>query len=72
MYDGKAIRGLLALIDDGRIESDFTVLLMHLGGSATVHAYANQFGALLFHSSVESGMCNLLLQLVFLDDVGRI
>ena len=51
VYEGKAIRGLLALIDDGRIESDCRVLLMHLGGSPAVHAYANQFGAPLFRSS---------------------
>lgn len=45
VYEGKALRGLQELVRDGRIESDSNVLLMHLGGTPAVHAYANQFGA---------------------------
>ena len=51
VYEGKAIGGLLALIDDGRIESDCRILLMHLGGSPAVHAHASQFGTPIFQSS---------------------
>ncbi len=46
VYEGKAIRGLLALINDGRLESDCRILLLHLGGTPAVHAYANQFDPL--------------------------
>jgi len=45
VYEGKALRGLLELASNGRIEADSKVLLMHLGGTPAVHAYANQFGA---------------------------
>jgi 1-aminocyclopropane-1-carboxylate deaminase len=45
VYEGKAVRGLLALADDGRFESGSRILLMHLGGTPAVHAYANQFDA---------------------------
>lgn len=44
VYEGKALRGLEKLAADGRFESDSRVLLMHLGGTPAVHAYANQFG----------------------------
>jgi len=44
VYEGKALRGLQALADDGRLEASSKVLLMHLGGTPAVHAYANQFG----------------------------
>jgi len=44
VYEGKALRGLLKLASDGRFESGSKVLLMHLGGTPAVHAYANQFG----------------------------
>jgi len=43
VYEGKAVRGLLALSHEGRFESDSKILLMHLGGTPAVHAYANQF-----------------------------
>ena len=43
VYEGKAIRGLLKLADEGRFESDCRILLMHLGGTPAVHAYASQF-----------------------------
>ena len=45
VYEGKALRGLQKLVRDGRFESDSKVLLMHLGGTPAVHAYADQFGA---------------------------
>ena len=43
VYEGRAIRGLLKLADDGRFESNAKVLLMHLGGSPAIHAYAGHF-----------------------------
>ena len=43
VYEGKAIRGLRELAAKGRFEKGSRVLLMHLGGSPAVHAYANQF-----------------------------
>ena len=43
VYEGKAVRGLLALANVGRFASDSNILLMHLGGTPAVHAYANQF-----------------------------
>ncbi len=51
VYEGKAIRGLMSLADDGRFESDCRILLMHLGGSPAVHAYANQFRPVEFSNS---------------------
>jgi 1-aminocyclopropane-1-carboxylate deaminase len=42
VYEGKAIRGLIELIEQGRIDRSQRVLLMHLGGTHAVHAYANQ------------------------------
>lgn len=44
VYEGRAIRGLLNLADEGRFEKDAKILLMHLGGSPAIHAYAGQFG----------------------------
>ena len=44
VYEGKALRGLDRLIKDDRFDTDAKVLLMHLGGTPAVHAYANQFG----------------------------
>jgi len=43
VYEGKAIRGLRELAAKGRFEKGSKILLMHLGGSPAVHAYANQF-----------------------------
>ena len=43
VYEGRAIRGLLNLADEGRFEKDAKILLMHLGGSPAIHAYAGQF-----------------------------
>ncbi len=44
VYEGKAVRGLSDLAKKGRFEKGSTILLMHLGGTPAVHAYANQFG----------------------------
>ena len=43
--EGKAIRGLLSLAREGYFASGCKILLMHLGGTPAVHAYADQFGA---------------------------
>lgn len=43
VYEGKAIRGLIKLAGEGRFEPDCRILLMHLGGTPAVHAYAGQF-----------------------------
>ncbi|MEO0424974.1 MAG: D-cysteine desulfhydrase family protein [Pseudomonadota bacterium] len=44
VYEGRAIRGLLNLAAEGRFEKSARILLMHLGGSPAIHAYASQFG----------------------------
>jgi 1-aminocyclopropane-1-carboxylate deaminase/D-cysteine desulfhydrase-like pyridoxal-dependent ACC family enzyme len=43
VYEGRAIRGLIDLHAANRFARDETVLLMHLGGSPAIHAYAGQF-----------------------------
>lgn len=43
VYEGKAVCGLLNLAAEGRFEPDCRILLMHLGGTPAVHAYASQF-----------------------------
>ena len=43
VYEAKAVRGLLTLAREGRFEKGSRILLMHLGGSPALHAYANQF-----------------------------
>ncbi len=43
VYEGRAIRGLIDLNAEARFEKDASVLLMHLGGSPAIHAYAGQF-----------------------------
>lgn len=48
VYEGRAIRGLLNLADAGRFERNSKILLMHLGGSPAIHAYARQFGTVQF------------------------
>jgi 1-aminocyclopropane-1-carboxylate deaminase len=45
VYEGKALRGLEKLIRDGRFDPDAPVLVLHLGGTPAVHAYADRFGA---------------------------
>jgi len=44
VYEGKAVRGLLALARKGYFARESKILLMHLGGSPAVHAYANKLG----------------------------
>jgi 1-aminocyclopropane-1-carboxylate deaminase len=46
VYEGRAIAGLLQLADEGRFRRNARILLMHLGGSPAIHAYAGQFGAI--------------------------
>ncbi len=45
VYEAKAVRGLLTLAKEERFKPGERVLLMHLGGSPALHAYANQFEA---------------------------
>lgn len=45
VYEGKAVRALLSLSREGYFSSDSRILLMHLGGSPAIHAYANQFAS---------------------------
>lgn len=45
VYEGRAIQGLLNLADEGRLPESGQILLMHLGGSPAIHAYAGQFEA---------------------------
>jgi len=45
VYEGKALRGLQQLAREGRFAADSKVLLMHLGGTPAIHAYANHLGA---------------------------
>jgi 1-aminocyclopropane-1-carboxylate deaminase len=45
VYEGKALRGLEKLIADGRFEPTAKILLLHLGGTPAIHAYADHFGA---------------------------
>jgi 1-aminocyclopropane-1-carboxylate deaminase len=42
VYEGRAIRGLIDLVADGRFERADRVLLLHLGGCPAVHGYADQ------------------------------
>ena len=44
VYEGRAIRGLLSMAESGRFEPNAKILLMHLGGTPAIHAYAGQFG----------------------------
>lgn len=48
VYEGKSVRGLLDLAKRGRFDKGGRVLLLHLGGTPAVHAYANQFGSIDF------------------------
>ena len=48
VYEGKALRGLLKLSSEGRFENGSRILLMHLGGTPAVHAYASQFESVNF------------------------
>ena len=42
VYEGKALAGLIQLIDRGVLIRGQRVLLLHLGGTPAVHAYADQ------------------------------
>ena len=42
VYEGRAIRGLIDLVRAGRFTPDQQVLLMHLGGTPAVHAWAGR------------------------------
>ena len=42
VYEGKAIRGLIDLIERGALRRGERVVLLHLGGTHAVHAYADQ------------------------------
>jgi 1-aminocyclopropane-1-carboxylate deaminase len=42
VYEGKAVRGLIKLIDEGRLHPGQRVLLLHMGGTPAVHGYADQ------------------------------
>ncbi|HZZ96720.1 MAG TPA: D-cysteine desulfhydrase family protein [Jatrophihabitantaceae bacterium] len=44
VYEGKALRGLEKLIGDGRFDPAAKILILHLGGTPAIHAYADQFG----------------------------
>jgi 1-aminocyclopropane-1-carboxylate deaminase len=48
VYEGKAIRGLLELAKQHRFEKDSKILIMHLGGTPAVHAYASQLEPVTF------------------------
>lgn len=43
VYEGRAIRGLLNLVEEGRFAKNAKILLMHLGGTPAIHAYAGNF-----------------------------
>lgn len=43
VYEGRAIHGLWCLANENRFDKDAKVLLMHLGGSPAIHAYASYF-----------------------------
>ena len=43
VYEGRSVKGLVTLSENGRFEKDSKVLLMHLGGTPAIHAYANNF-----------------------------
>ncbi len=46
VYEGRTIRGLLDQNAAGRFAPDARILLMHLGGTPAIHAYAEQFGGI--------------------------
>ena len=43
VYEGKALRGLLELAEQGRFEAGARVCLLHLGGTPDIHGYADTF-----------------------------
>jgi len=44
VYEAKAVRGVLSIAGEGFFQRGSRILLMHLGGSPAIHAYANQLG----------------------------
>nr|MBX2870153.1 pyridoxal-phosphate dependent enzyme [Acidiferrobacterales bacterium] len=44
VYEAKAVRGLLSLAEEKYFSAGSKILLMHLGGSPAIHAYADQLG----------------------------
>lgn len=44
VYEGKALRGLMQLVKQQTIARGARVLLLHLGGTPAIHAYADHFG----------------------------
>ena len=42
VYEGKALGGLIELVRRGRLDAKDRVLLLHLGGTPAIHAYADQ------------------------------
>ncbi len=44
VYEGKAVRGLLEIAKRGGFKKGSRVLLLHLGGTPAMHAYANRLG----------------------------
>jgi len=48
VYEGKAVRGLLDLAEQGRFEKGSVVVLLHMGGNPAVHGYADTFGPIEF------------------------
>ncbi|MGI9271743.1 MAG: 1-aminocyclopropane-1-carboxylate deaminase/D-cysteine desulfhydrase [Woeseiaceae bacterium] len=50
VYEGRAIHGLSTLASENRFEKNAKILLMHLGGSPAVHAYAEQFESIQFQT----------------------
>jgi len=55
VYEAKAVRGLLSLAKDRYFDAGSKILLMHLGGSPAIHAYANQIGEPLLKPYVPEG-----------------
>jgi len=46
VYEGRTIRGLIDLAAAGHFAGSSDVLVMHLGGTPAIHAYADLFGAI--------------------------
>ena len=42
VYEGKALRGLLSLANNGTFSRNSRILLMHLGGSPAIHGYGDR------------------------------
>ena len=44
MYSGKALAGLIALVREGVIAPDQTVVFLHTGGTPALFGYRSLFG----------------------------